>query len=1591
MTPHNVFATPLALCLAILPGLGVGAQPDQTFRILDSRDAAYAAVLSDIPALAGATKIVRNHGHIERAFFSSTTPEQLRALAETLLHRVDPTLQSNLQPIPDKAAAFQNRPSTIAAVYQHRVGDIDVAGSVIITKVQKDGSGEIISALVPIQAHKIPFPHEADVMALHSAGTVRKAYRIKGGQYATPVYTTIDPASGEVKVIDAGTMKVVESNSAVKDDILPDDAFWQAPPTKIIGVDKVTNKPAVCVIEPLQVATPYYPPPYLLNPFNISVNIQGLATRLRAPSLGLTGLQFLGSQKDFMFDWPSWSASDISSIIYRHPFICQYIALDGTIHSSDDAVYPPPLDYNGDLPPQSHNLYQYLELQTAIEDIRDRFDWKGLNNAYNSLMFVQDMDRESPSCSTALPMPGHPFAKILCSADAKGIAKGLEPRIPAIETMAHEFAHTIVYDKGISDYGNSSNEIKGVAESISDMFGIYVKSKHEPGSPWAYANQPEFMQRVGEYLCANIDSDYCAYTPSAMRDIANPKTMDKVRPAPNFYYGTYYVSWDPYRVGQVLSYMEYLMADGSPGGARDDDPAKGSYDLFVGMGFEEMYEIFFRALDGLPQVQSNPLKANHEYANQLVLAAQLECGQWSYAERLTKKAQWVVNLSDPDGDFTKDVDIDLEDAGYTAPQWGEAKVPSLVKFEFVGEPSRSFEYQVATDIEFQTPVATGAVSTDVAGKATWHQKLDPAKSYWWRVRWADAPMKSSAFVDQNNACWRAPAPFTTVAASISNPSPAGQNSATGDETDAWRTVFSWTGSDQWQGYEVSVDDEENPKGRYSDFWAHLVLEAKSIPINPENPGTASAPHFILAPLPLPGIPELGGKINPARNLCWKIVPFLYDNGKRLDGDPAENCFRSAQSQTLITHPAPPSVDGTLSAVAAQPMAIDYIPAIGTDHHDFSLKLLDLSGGNAPAAEGQWAYEDNVENDPKNRVKEDYLAKDWSSRTRLRMLPVQLDDIGSGINYGLNRVRLSIVSYSPTIPAADSGGTYKPRVEKAETATVDFHPTTPANFTDFHPQVFMPPASGMCSSPDNTDMTVQWRHGSAATPGLVATYSVRLYPEPCNNASPPGCFPPAPPIDPSLARVRTVERNDGPTQSLTISRQGLFPTISDEEMDANGYFVQLYGLSGPEPGPEGLNITGTFQTDLPVLPAKLETGLYFSDDPQDPQYSNFSVFGLTSRNPDHAAAAYSHQFSFPTHHIITRLFRGEGCKDENLITSTEFLSDSGSIVFLDDPALGGDAHPIVSANVEIRWPNSMKCKVVKGSCRSIEGVNYLAEPESPENLQAHEDAGVLGFSWDPPSPKEPNSSTIYYEVTIGIENGHKPLAHPPGLVTRSFDHIDLIGSQIGISTLTYLEEWDAGKPIKLEVKACRQENELCSEKVTLGYVVGNGSNANVPNPPTNVMFHFDDPGLQQMWKDLVGVDIGPSNNWIQLSFDPPAGTTPDYYIVTFTPTGNVPGMLPTWLNNLNVAGVNFPGDPMQYSAVIRSSPGGLIFGGTPWATYVWPLAETDTAGPPSVGQILNVAVRACLGAAPIGPGVAAWWVVGPSTTQCSMPAQASVQL
>jgi hypothetical protein len=645
--------------------------------------------------------------------------------------------------------------------------------------------------------------------------------------------------------------------------------------------------------------------------------------------------------------------------------------------------------------------------------------------------------------------------------------------------------------------------------------------------------------------------------------------------------------------------------------------------------------------------------------------------------------------------------------------------------------------------------------------------------------------------------------------------------------------------------------------------------------------------------------------------------------------------------------------------------------------------------NVPEAKGMWAYKDDVDSDTKNRVKEDYSSNDWASRTRLRMLPVQLDDPGSGTNYSLKRVRLSIDSYSPTIPAPSSGGTYKARVEKVDTAAVDFHPVTPDNFVDLHPQFLAPFANQMCSSPNSTDLRLEWKHGPAATPDVVGAYHIRLYPEDCRNTRIPACSFPVPPIDPEDAINRTVERNDQPLQEVVLSRQELFPTLADEEKNRSGYIVQLYGVSGPVPGPAGLNITGTAQRDLPLLPAKFETSLKFFDDIDHPSYSQFAASSVTSLNPQHQPDFYSGQFDLPTHHIITSMFRGEGCHENELIDSTESVDFSNEVsVFLDDSVFEGEAHPEVSANVEMRWPDLMGCKVLKGDCISKRGTNRLARPKIPENLQAHDDAVTLGLSWDVPPADDPDTATIYYEVSIKIKNGDKPLAHPTGVVTRNFNQMDSFGWQIGVSGITFLEARDAGKPVTLEVRACRQGNNLCSAKATLAHVIGSSANG---NPPSNVAFHFDDPGLTEIWK-AIGVDIGDSENWIQVSFDPPVGAVPDYYLVTFTPTGHVPGILPTWLNGLNFPGVNYPGDAAQYTAAIRSSPNGVQFGSTPWGAYVWPLAETNTAGEPSAGQVLNVAVRACTGTPPISdPNLPFDWVVGPAINTCSVPAQASEQL
>ena len=132
-----------------------------------------------------------------------------------------------------------------------------------------------------------------------------------------------------------------------------------------------------------------------------------------------------------------------------------------------------------------------------------------------------------------------------------------------------------------------------------------------------------------------------------------------------------------------------------------------------------------------------------------------------------------------------------------------------------------------------------------------------------------------------------------------------------------------------------------------------------------------------------------------------------------------------------------------------------------------------------------------------------------------------------------------------------------------------------------------------------------------------------------------------------------------------------------------------------------------------------------------------------------------------------------------------------------------------------------------------------------------------------------------------------------------------------------------------------------------------------------MFEVDlvrHPRPPQAFEDALGFDPGSVAMWTTVSWDaPPSGTAPTYYLTTFYANDVVTGALPSWFNVLQIPGVAYGEDASAYSGVVRASANGVVVGATAWGQYVWPLAETYLAGPPSSGVAITTTVRACSGA------------------------------
>jgi hypothetical protein len=1589
---HHMKALSLLLTIVLL-GLICTAKAqvsivDEVSHALNERDGEYIKMVAKIPELHGANFMSVRRGVPRQMRFRQVTTQQLSALANALLNLVDGAADSVLVEDETRAKLFWEEGTKCVVVLQHRHAGIAVVGSYVVIKINNDDTGELSNALISVSSSKSAglSLSEAVAIAKHaglrekgkdldeselgevsqdkvyvqaSDGTAHLAYyvRVFSKSARKPSRLYVDAETG-------GVIDVVRTRYFL--DSAPDDISWIPGPWQWIGVG-VEDQQVVCDSKPWKRPTFYYPgPPYWLNSPKSQLNVYGPAERMRSPEIGLTSIRWESSPADLDQALPFWTWNDFAERIFQDNTNCDSPAYD--------AVFSLPWPAYKNVPFTSAEIDQYQELQTAIEDIRARFDWSGLDNEFNPLILVQDVQEKGEySCATDLVANSYKFKMIYCPIDITQAQFGLPQRTPPVETLAHEFAHTIIHDKGLS---LTSWEGMILTEGLADMFGVAVKSKHSP-NPWLLGDQLGYMERVKEWRCMYDGAAYCNAPPTVgLRDIAHPKTMDLVKPSPNYYYSPNYDPSDWNRASQIVTYMLYLLSEGAFDGARDDNPNLGVFQAFAGIGFESMLEVFSKSLDGLPQVQIQNGFPLQEYAAQLELAGAHECGSWSSEELVAKKAAWIVNLALSDVDFSKD-------SGYISPKWDQPDVSPLTKFQFDGEANERYDFQISTDVFLKSGNVFGQVVADGSGKGQFLVKLEPNQFYWWRVRKWNAPMLGSSFVDKAQACWRPVSRFRTGdPAVVSSPQPQ-----EGEVVEPWLGQFSWAKGD-WAGFELWVDDVEPSLPRYTKVWAHRLMAAKDLQVVNESPDPKA---LILKPgqLPLP--------MN--HDLCWKLVGFQFDqDGKRVDGDPVEKCFHTKEPVTLVTNPPPPGMGGKLPSVPAQPLLIDYDPADGSDHHDFSLEVLKLAGANAPDPVGAWAYLDDPAHDDKNTVKEPVSVQNWTSRSRKRMLPVQIDT-GASLNYGLDVVRLTLTSFSPAISSPLNGGTYPEKYEQAAKNFVDFHPVDPNNAT-LHSFVTAPPASQSCSSSQNTGLKLAWTPGIGATPEAVPMYQIKLFPEHCGNRQ-GGCVPFVDPdseeFTESLFLTKEV-KNIGQPLQYVFSRSELFPDEASEMNSVTGFKVLLSGVSGEEPGPAGLNITATFETDLPVMPATLDAYVHFESNPDHPEGAHFLATSLLNKNSANPLRTDTYNDSY--NHVVVRAFKGPECSDANIIDSNESTpSDSALFIDPDSAELQDDSHPVISAQAELSW-SGMTCPVLHSACVTEHGSNPKAKPDPVTGLNPREENGVLGASWDPPI-SDANPASIEYRIAV-YAGGNDPsnlLVHNPGLpgelpipTAIALPSTTPFGSQIGISFLAPLEASDVGKNVVLSIQSCRQATNKCSVEAIQPYQIGSAinNNAGPPNPPQDVALHFSDPLLQQLFQDAFGFDPGSLALYTYVSWNPsPSGTAPTYYLTTFASDGQVPGVLPTVFNQLNLDGANYLGDASAYWGIVRASDVGSVFSATAWARYVWPLAATYyLAEPPASGVLMITSVRACSGIVPLPVNKKYDWLVAANVETCSAPVTAS---
>lgn len=1537
---------------------------------------------------------------------SSASDESLEPLAQARLAEVAPSALDALIPDHDAARAYVDAATASAAVYAHYHDGSRVEGSRFVVKHEADGTVQILDRLLPVddaphdlgastalaaaRAHfereegtaakrDRPLELDADVVYVVPPGhaSARRAYRItRAGDTADAGAVLVEAASARVIGIEPDH---ADAN---------DDADWSQ--AAEVVVTHPTDPNVACLVARAPWTVDYYgtvdAPAFQLHTFDI-------LGRLREPDIGLTTVRWPGKLADIASN--DWTAIN-SSVAY---------ARNGSklFGGGDCPGWPQHPAYPGENM-SAEAAGGHWALQKTLRELDRRFGWKGASNSWGPLLYVADLMHEDNVCRY---VPSKTLIACSLFVEDDSGSSHLFPT-PPLDLIAHEFAHHVLRKKGVP---HSAQEDAGLHEGLADVLATFVEATVKPANTWVIGNEVSFMGSMNELRCANSAPDYCTKKPQSLRDLRHPKTFDAWMPSPTAYEKTYYYGTVPTRHtdGHVVSYAMHLLDEGGIGCVDDVACAPGSsiaYEVRP-IGLEATREIVWESLELIPA--ANPSRMLGYLGTAVPNAARNLCGRYSNEHVSASNAAFAVNTGPA---------VSYGYAGYEAPAADAVDVPVWAKFKVTTEDAFDIEYEVALEPGFNSIVHRG--KTDGFGK--FQLELEPDTDYWWRVRDAHAPMLSRKHMQPmaESLCWRPTRHFKTgkQGAKVSNPTPA-----SGAHVQPWGVSFGFDGVPHATGYELMVDDAE-PVGRSPylipgagdagvDQVANLLVYAHlDLPAPPTPDGESVAPATTSDRIPLP----------QDKPLRWQVRAYFDDHeGKRHSGPWAEQMFETVPAVTHIT--APKMFNGTKPIVHGQPMTIAFNPADFALEHIASIRTTDVE----PLDPFGWAgYQPALVSDIDARSvaiaaeqKVDWLKlveptnppradDDWDVRTFDRMLAVRLPYSGVMSAFP-SAFRLEIESVSPEISSAESGGTHAPRVETTK-AKVDFGHYHPSE--DLAPKIVAPITAGACNADD--PLAIEFEHGADATPARVPKYRIDLYPEWCHAGASPGAInfgnlamPAANAFCPPFERVEDPAFLAHPWNvRLTVAHHGYagaqtvsFPRpllFSELDTLATGYQVIVSGLSGPNPGPEGLvvsNLELDSARDLPILPHSLDTSIAFDTDNQQ------IVVGAAARRRDsdqptqgaYALPAGMQPAGFRNVAVTGRendplveLFNGSGCAGSQRLKSNG-ASHAMPLEWFDD--IDG-ASIELSARSSLAWP---KCGAVESACTNFSMPNPYRKPAPIPAVTARQEGATLLGVWN--RPADPDID--HYEVEMASTDPQFPLFHMPeepfgwgeadsNAAKAAFpgaagDQQILARGPLDIGDGSN----DVGKAAVVRVRACTEHK--CSDVTESNPVGIDGPGSGIPEPPIHLDFAQQDSLSNfQQFEQQQGGNLPPVLDMMTVHWDPATGgPAPTYFAITFAYDSEAldADLLPTWLNN---AGSLAYDGPKQYATIVRHDPAEpTMHSGSASTLYAMYVGHYDTAA--SYGTSMEISIRACTGTAPLPPGAGYAWVQNDGLDQCSLPA------